>query len=125
MGLNLPIDCERLNWLERRGVKFESTLDCEELDWLFLPLNKRYLITKIEDVDILPAILHIAYDLCDVPMDAIKSIKDLLILLKDELSLRRPVCPIPHDADSISLSLTDRGGDWISEIKNPPDSNLF
>ena len=58
MGLNLPIDCERLNWLERRGVKFESTLDCEELDWLFLPLNKRYLITKIEDVEENELLIH-------------------------------------------------------------------
>ena len=36
------------------GVKFENfqqPFDCEELDWLFLPLNKRYLITKIEDVE--------------------------------------------------------------------------
>ena len=58
MGLNLPIDCERLNWLERRGVKFENTLDCEELDWLFLPLNKRYLITKIEDVEENELLIH-------------------------------------------------------------------
>ena len=43
------------------GIKFEyfpQPLDCEELNWLFLPLNKRYLITEIEDVEEDELLIH-------------------------------------------------------------------
>ena len=55
---NLPLDCEEL---KRMGIKFEyfsQPLDCEELNWLFLPLNKRYLITKIENVEEDELLIH-------------------------------------------------------------------
>ena len=79
MGVNLPIDCEELNWLER----FKS------LNWLFLPLNKRYLITKIENVEVDELLIHCkddfgcAYVVCDCSFEFLDHMRKIFIVNVD------------------------------------------
>ena len=86
------LDCEELNWLERMGIKFgyfPQPLDCEELNWLFLPLNKRYLITKIENVEVDELLIHCkddvgrAYVVCDCSFEFLDHMRKIFIVNVD------------------------------------------
>ena len=73
------LDCEELNWLER--FKF--------LNWLFLPLNKRYLITKIENVEVDELLIHCkddvgrAYVVCDCSFEFLDHMRKIFIVNVD------------------------------------------
>lgn len=73
------LDCEELNWLER--FKF--------LNWLFLPLNKRYLITKIENVEVDELLIHCkddvgcSYVVCDCSFEFLDHMRKIFIVNVD------------------------------------------
>ena len=76
-------------------------------------LGEFALLTQSCDPASLPHVLRIAYDLCDVPIDTVESIKYLLkgIRSQQQSGLRGRL-----NVESINLRFDNRIGHWIPEI---------